>query len=882
MSHSAEEWDRVQELFNAAVDLPAAQRAAFLVGACGGNDSLRREVESLLASDAQANSFIETPVASVPRDLERDPGDAPIDQQFGAYRVLREIGRGGLGTVYLAERADKAFQKEVAIKVVRRGLDTEDILRRFQAERQILAQLEHPNIARLIDAGSTPHGLPYFVLEYVDGQTISEYCRARQLPAVERLKLFRLVCGAVAYAHQHLVIHRDLKPSNILVTRTGVPKLLDFGIAKVLHTDDPLAAVTMTGVRVMTPEYASPEQVRGLAISTSSDIYSLGVLLYELITGQKPYRLTTRSADELSRAITEQEPERPSAAVHQDSQFPGPDSRSLKGDLDNIVLMALRKEPERRYATVERFSEDIRRYLEGLPVLAHRDTFRYRASKFVRRNKGAVAGALLLMLVIICGMVATLWQSQIAQTERVRAEKRFNDVRQLANSNLFEVYPEVENLEGSIKAREAILKNALKYLDSLAHETGDDLELKGELATAYEKVGDVQGAANLSLGNYRTGFETYGKARELREAIYRATPENLEAKERLANNYQALGRNSWNDDRTKDAEEFYGKSLKLRRELVAAEPASVEAKNDLAYLLILSGAIPELGYQVESALVYFNEALAIIQKERVQHPEHVGLRKSLTLLKKYLGRIKAAQKDYDGALRDLNQAVDLSRDLAQEFPEDFKLQRDVWLSERQICQMYNNREDGGPGAVAACRKTVDFPRAALQREPENAGLQADLAGAYWDMARALNLAKDYPRAVEQADEALKIVNGLIQRFPDSAERKRYRAKYRTSKAESLVELAQFDRALAELQAIQQALLEIIQLDPAMTSCRWDLSNAYRLSAQASHRKGEDSTAVEYVDRAIAVVEQLAKLDALAGSEKQVLAKLLAERAEYLR
>ncbi len=690
-----------------------------------------------------------------------------------------------------------------------------------------------------------------------------------------RLELFRRVCGAVAYAHQNLVIHRDLKPSNILVTADGTPKLLDFGIAKVLTPEDDVLTLTIPSQRVMTPEYASPEQIKGDRITTSSDVYSLGVLLYELLTGEKPLRFTSRAPEEISRAVTDQVPARPSAAALQNP-------RLLRGDLDNIVLMALRKEPERRYATVEQFAEDLRRYQEGLPVRAHQDTFGYRATKFVRRNKGAVAAAFLIVAAVLAGMAATLWQSHVAQTERARAEKRFNDVRQLANSNLFEVYPEVENLEGSIKAREAILKNALKYLDSLARETGDDLELQSELASAYEKVGDVQGAANLSLGDYKTGFETYGKARELREAVARADPNDLEAKERLAKNYQTLGRNSWNDDRTKDAEEFYRKSLELRRELLAAKPQSIDARSDLAYLLILAGAIPELSYQVESALVFFNEARALIEQGRVEQPEHVGLRKSLTLLMKYLGRIKAAQKDFEGALRDLNLAVAISRELAKEFPQDFKLQRDVWQSEKQLCQLYNNKGDDGTGALAACLKTVDFPRAALQKEPENVGLQSDLASAHWDVARASNLAGDYARALEQADAALRIIEGLIEKFPESAERKQYRAKYRTTKAESLVELGQLEAALAEVAAVQETLREIVKLDPAVTSARWDLVNAYRLSAQAFHRKKESARAREHVDQAIALVEELARLDALAGSGQELLARLAGEKAEYSR
>ena len=277
---------------------------------------LRREVESLLESDSQTDGFIEQPVLEIPRDLFPEaPEESLVGRQFGAYQIIREIGRGGLGAVYLAARADDEYRKEVAIKLVRRGLDTEDILRRFRNERQILAQLDHPNIARLIDGGTTDEGLPYFVMEYVNGEPIGAYCDAHSLSTTERLNLFRKVCAAVTYAHQNLVIHRDLKPSNILVASDGEPKLLDFGIAKLLGQDEEALAQTMAGQRVMTPEYASPEQVKGEKITTASDVYSLGVLLYELLTGRRPYRLKTRTAEEIARAITDQEPERPSTAA---------------------------------------------------------------------------------------------------------------------------------------------------------------------------------------------------------------------------------------------------------------------------------------------------------------------------------------------------------------------------------------------------------------------------------------------------------------------------------------------------------------------------------------------------------------------------------------
>ncbi len=421
MAQSPQRWAQIKELFTEAADLAPAERASFLADKCGNDVPLRQEIDSLLEADAQEDDFIERPPLA-PEELLSNlpPEEEMAGQLLGPYRILREIGRGGLGAVYLAERADDAYRKQVAVKIVRRGLDTDDILRRFRNERQILAQLDHPHIARLLDGGTTGSGLPYFVMEYIEGKTLTNFCAAEELDMTERLHLFREVCQAVTYAHQNLVIHRDLKPSNILIT-AGVPKLLDFGIAKLLTQDANDFTLTAPSLRIMTPEYASPEQVKGGRITTSSDIYSLGVILYELLTGQKPYRLTSRRAEEIPRAITEQEPRLPSAVLKNNPPSGTRVPHSLRGDLDNIILMALRKEPERRYASVTEFSEDLRRYLEGRPVLAHKDSARYRASKFVRRNKIAVTAAALLALTVLAGMALVMRQGQIAREERDRA-----------------------------------------------------------------------------------------------------------------------------------------------------------------------------------------------------------------------------------------------------------------------------------------------------------------------------------------------------------------------------------------------------------------------------------------------------------------------------
>ena len=391
-----ERWKKVEEVFESALEHAPDERSAYLAEVCAGDEALRHQVETLIASNEQAGSFIEAPIMGtvLPATVEDDPIPSMIGRRVGSYKIVREIGRGGMGAVYLAVRADDEFQKRVAIKLIKRGMDTDYIIRRFRNERQILASLDHPNIARLLDGGTTEDGLPYFVMEYVEGQPLHHYCDTKRLSTVERLRLFLKVCSAVHYAHQNLIIHRDLKPSNILVTADGTPKLLDFGIAKLLNPEiasQTLDPTTMA-LRLMTPEYASPEQVRGEPATTASDVYSLGVLLYELLTGRRPYRIRNRLPEEIARVICEEEPERPSIVINRIEQI-HPDGatqvevtpesvsrrrdgtpetlrRQLAGDLDNIVLKALRKEPQRRYSSVEQLAEDINRHLEGLPVSA--------------------------------------------------------------------------------------------------------------------------------------------------------------------------------------------------------------------------------------------------------------------------------------------------------------------------------------------------------------------------------------------------------------------------------------------------------------------------------------------------------------------------------
>jgi serine/threonine protein kinase len=432
-----ERFGRIRTVYETAWEMDAVAREAFLQRECQDDAELRKEVEHLLEAREHLPEWLAGPLLAPAGPLfealaKTVPGME--GRRLRGYKLIREIGRGGMGTVYLAERADGAYRKQVAIKVVRAEKDNREILERFRQEREILASLDHSNIARLLDGDSTDEGLPYFVMEFVDGQPIIRWCDERKLNVGQRLELFRSVCAAVQYAHQRLVVHRDLKPSNILVTEDGTVKLLDFGIAKVLdRTSGGDVPATLSMVKAMTPEYASPEQLKGESISTLTDVYSLGVVLYELLTGQRPFHLAKATFNEVVRIISEEEPTRPSEVVTRDHLLDVDDEtrpresmrdagagdldrlrNRLRGDLDSILLTALRKEPARRYSSVEALSEDLRRHLNHLRVNAREDTLWYRTAKFVRRNSGGVTAAAVIALFSVASVFTMLWELRVA------------------------------------------------------------------------------------------------------------------------------------------------------------------------------------------------------------------------------------------------------------------------------------------------------------------------------------------------------------------------------------------------------------------------------------------------------------------------------------
>ncbi len=525
-----EQWARVTALFHEACARPPSERERWLANQCD-DPTIRREVQAMLRAYETNPEFMEQPVAELPREVESLLGvrEIAVGRRIGPYDLLSELGRGGMGEVFAAVRADGHYDQKVALKLVRAGYATAGVVERFRAERQILAGLEHPNIARLIDGGTTDAGMPYLVMELVDGVPIDAFCRARALTVNERLQLFLHVCAAVQYAHQRLVIHRDIKPANILITANGVPKLLDFGIAKVL---DPDGNTSETMLRPFTPEYASPEQVRGEPASTATDVYALGVVLYGLLTGRSPYAIETRTHGELAAAITGLEPERPSAAVMRPRRDAGGElppsprlKRQLRGDLDAILLKALRKEPEKRYASAEQLAEDIRRHLDGRPVAARKGTWNYHVGKFARRHRTVVAAAALVLVTLVTAVIVTAREARIADAHRRRAEARFNDVRKLANSLMFEIHDSIQDLPGATAARHVILLRSLEYLDSLAKESTNEPDLLRELASAYSRIGAVQGNPGaMNLGDAKGALVSLQKSVAIREALARSHP----------------------------------------------------------------------------------------------------------------------------------------------------------------------------------------------------------------------------------------------------------------------------------------------------------------------------------------------------------------------
>ncbi|MDP9011529.1 MAG: serine/threonine protein kinase [Pseudomonadota bacterium] len=527
---------RIEDIFHAVLAVPSEQQGAFLESCCGGDAELMAELRSLLeASEAEGLLGVQRAAAA------RGAGDAAIHGGvIGPYHLERLLGRGGMGAVYLAHRADGHFDQQVAIKLIDLPLATELFRERFRLERQILAGLVHPYIARLLDGGVSESGEPYLVMEYVDGISITEFCERQLLSLRERLALFKKVCEAVQFAHQNLVVHRDLKPDNILVVADGTPRLLDFGTAKLLVpvAAEALTGFTQQGLQIFTPQYASPEQVLGGAITTASDTYALGVLLFVLLTGRPPYAVKEFTTGEMLRVICSEQPPRPGSVL----ATAGCADFRIDADLDAIALKALRKEPAQRYPAVEQLSADVEAWLNGYPVAARRGNRRYRASKFARRNKIPLLAAGLLMASIIAGIGGVLWQSRVANQHRRSAEARAQDLRELSNSLLSEIDEAIKELPGSTPVQRLLVARVLDHLDRMSKDANADEPTQADLVEAYTRLGNLQGNPyEQNIGDPAGARVSLDKAIQIAKALNRKSPNNAHALASMALAEQSLG-----------------------------------------------------------------------------------------------------------------------------------------------------------------------------------------------------------------------------------------------------------------------------------------------------------------------------------------------------
>ncbi|MGN6182461.1 MAG: protein kinase domain-containing protein [Thermoanaerobaculia bacterium] len=863
----------VQELFLRVADLPREERVAVLDSACANDPALRDEVESLLEHDARDSTFISDVVGAGTAAITTAMEERWIGRRVGAWRITGVLGRGGMGAVFAAERDDGAFHQRAALKLIRAHLDTDHIRRRFVEERQILAHLNHPHIARLLDGGESADGVPFLVMEAVEGIPITEYCDRKNASLAERLRLFTTVCHAVHFAHTQLVVHRDLKPSNILVDGEGNVKLLDFGIAKLLG---PGASTLLTrdGELALTPDYASPEQVRGEPVATSTDIYSLGAVLFELLTGATAHAFSSYTLPEYIRVICETDTPLPSVKA------PARLARTLRGDLDNIVMTAMRKDPSRRYASVEQFAEDIERFLSGRPVLARGDAWSYRASKFIRRNRAAVAAAMLVALSLIAGIVGTVWQAR-------RAERRFEQVRGLANTFLFEFHDEIRDLPGATRARELVVRTALQYLDNLSQDARNDAALQMELAAAYEKVGDVLGnPRNSNLGRTDEALASYAKSLALRETASGSSVDTatearaiLQSHLKLADVLTAGGKSELAQPHVEKASALASRfgepidridvltrrgELALRRgNLAATETAYREAMNialaeakrhpgtasstTVAFVASRVGHVTKMASRQKECLDALGIALAATKELARAEPRRTS--HTLQMVRIHNDRGDALRSPFASegmqprlSLAEYQESFRLAEQLAKADPSDFSLRISVLLAKLQIADTWRELDPARslPMFEALFHELDDAHRA----DPSNfqATLWATLSRVSY--AHATAASGDLQRALVRHDEAVRRVTAMQSGDRGRSISRRDRTKAHTDRGVVRLALGDVNGAAEDARACREFASKIVMSEGRPLDVR-DVALCYAFSGDVFHRQHNDAEAAKW-------------------------------------
>jgi eukaryotic-like serine/threonine-protein kinase len=711
-------WKQVEEAFEAALAAGEDARTRVLEAHCAGRADLRAEVESLLAAHAGAGGFLSAPVVEGPDTVPQIPG-----ARVGAFRVLERVASGGMGEVFRAERVEGDFTQQVAIKLIAARLTGAETVRRFRAERQILATLQHPNIVSLLDGGVTPSGQPYIAMEFVAGEPITEFCRREAAPLETRLRLFRQLCAAVGFAHRRLIVHRDLKPANVLVNREGTVKVLDFGVAKLLDADAPPAVATLPLLLPLTPNYASPEQMRGLPVTTACDLYALGVLLYELLTGRRPYETAGRTLDEVLALVLDREPSRPSGAPGRAVPY---DLRRLRGDLDAIVLKAMAKTPDARYGSAEELADDIDRFLSGQPVVAREPSLGYLARKTVARHRAAFAVSAIALVLLVAALVGALWQAQVATREHARAVERFDDVRELAGALIFRIHDEVAPLAGSTPVRQTVIAEGLKFLERLERDATGDPGLQLELAEAYVRIGDVQGrrgAAN--LGDVDAARASYRRALRLAAAAAEAdrTPEALAA---VVKANLALSGVLDRPESRLPAEA----ALAVASEWHRREPESVRAIELVArarFFVAIAAGYPD-------GLSHWQDADRLYHLLLAREPDRPDRIRNAALTQKYLGAHFEQAGQWEKALQHHERAYALDERRVQADPADRSAQLDLAIDMSNIGYGFWKRREHDR-AIEWYRHSLESRERLAADDPEDVYTRGRVAYVHERLAR---------------------------------------------------------------------------------------------------------------------------------------------------
>lgn len=809
-------WHRVEEIFHAALAIPPPRRDEFIDSSCAGDLAMAGMVREMIEADQQSASLGELDAAVQHAAKIAIHGvKSEIPKRLGPYEIQREIGSGGMGTVYLATRADDQYRKQAAVKLIHRGMTFPGGIERFLQERQILANLDHPYIARMIDGGAAPDGRPYLILDYVEGQTIDAHCASHKLNVADRCRLFLKVCDAVAYAHQNLIVHRDMKPANILVTAEGTPKLLDFGIAKLLGAS-PGEQMTRTALGMMTPEYASPEQVRGLPVTTAVDVYALGAILFELLAGRPAHSFTSYSATELVRVICEQEVESVSRVA----------SERIPTDLDKIVHKAMAKDPRDRYQSAEQLAEDIRRHLDRLPVLARGNSATYRARKFLQRNWVPVAAVVATIVSLLGGVMVARNQAieaqrmrLIAETERrnaeqsmrtateqrgvaqqnareanaqrERADQRYQQARTLIHRFLFDIDKAIQDLPGTSEARRVVAKTALEYLDGMTRDSLSDRNILHELAVAYERVGDLQGSpVRPSLNDFAGALTSYRKALRIRENLGLDSPG---ARAGLMDLHASIGMALRNLNKRPESGESFAAGLRLWTPTAPDRHLRIAAAN----LFNQRAELNSVMTRSKESIADYRQAEHILSS--LAGPGNAETSRSLALVRMHLGEELCRAGNYPEGLPFLRQSLAAAREIVALDPNNMAHQRALGLTLRALSSALLDRTAGEHRntreALDLATQQVEVSKRIAEKDKGNHTLRRDYLRAIASLARVHSARDEWEPASRIFSEALALTETYAAEHPSDSPAEQDIAYYCAEIATAEFYLKRYQRAL---------------------------------------------------------------------------------------